>query len=167
MKRETWPLTRRGFLRGSALISAGLAGRTAKSFPNRLLLTPVAVSANLGLLFPSLLLLRKMDASLPGGNELQALSQLCETPCGGSALAQRIDVAFVFPATPGAEKTGNLGEKERQFLLDQIPLFLERDFAYRVVDLKTESSQSFWYPFLPNRIVCCGLTVRGGVPCAS
>ena len=135
-----------------------------------LFLTPVAATAQLGLLFPSLRLVKRIDArGFRGEGPPFVLSQATGPAGVGPSPTQTIDMAFVFPARGESPGQGNLGEQERGFLLAQIPRVLEKDFAYRVVKFEFGSDPSFWYPFLAAGIVCCRLavTLEGKGPCAS
>lgn len=169
-KRERIFLKRREFLFGAAVGTIALAlpkwaeGAARWAF----FLTPVVAFAQVGSLFPSLRLLKRLAAS-GSRNRQYVLSHAGKPVVVGRSQIQTIDIAFVFPGVRGAKDPGNLGDKERRFLLEQIPRVLEKDFGYRVVRFQLDPGPSFWYPYLSRRVLCCRLavTLEDKVPCVS
>lgn len=159
MKREALSLTRREFLMCGPTIGLAQAARLEVGSPwDRFFLSPITPSVSLGCLFPSLALLRKIDASRPGPDRFVHVSQ----PNGSGRLTQRtIEIAFIFPGWRRREDYGSLEQAEQSFLRSEILSILQKDFAHRVQDLKLDPGPSFWYPFLERRVIFCRLTIGG------
>ncbi|MFQ5926000.1 MAG: hypothetical protein ACE5MH_01025 [Terriglobia bacterium] len=114
-------------------------------------------------MFPLLKLLRKIGTSGWGARPYYLVtSRPAALTDAERPPSQTIDLAFVFPGGPNDTCTGNLGEGERSFLVQQISQVLEKEFAYRTVKVELRPEPSFWYPFLADRILCCRLAVTRG-----
>ncbi len=131
---------------------------------NRLIFQrPIIITVQIGSLFPSLRLIRKLLAAEEPDQEPYVLSHTERPMKSGTTIAQMIDFAFVFPTSTRMRNLYQLRGHEHQFALQEIPRLLEREFGYHVVKMDLASDPSFWYPYLPGRVLCCRLrtTFRG------
>ena len=149
---------RRNFLTQAALGPLVAAQITSLPlFGSMCAFTPVSIKAEIGCLFPSTDLLKKLPAtSGPWPSVIAHRSSERLRPDS----ATRVDLAFVFPGAHGLKQGGVLQPQERQHVVDQISGTLKKEYGYESVDLSVASTPSFWYPFHQDAVVCCRLSVR-------
>ncbi len=157
-------MKRREFL-GGTLFGAAALGLTPTLAISELLAQrslPVHLTAQIGLLFPPLALLRRLKIEGPAGelplreHGIIPLQRMCPP-------FDVMDVAVRFSSMQEERHGGLMGEADRQRLAALLPDFLETSYRYRVDRIELTPGRSFWYPFLSGRVAFCrlGLMTRG------
>jgi hypothetical protein len=152
------PLSRRAFLAEAAIIpslAAKLVNLPLTNFASAEAVPTVA--AEIGCLYPSTLL----------------LNALLEKPLNGARLVlpengnrgQRdsptiIEFALVFPEARESRESGLLQPEYQETLLQETVALLKHQYDYQTVNVEVRENPSFWYPFLPDPIVFCRLSIR-------
>lgn len=138
---------RRNFLvrAGTALLAAVL-GAPAGAFA-RGAGRPVAVSGQIGTVFPSLRLAARL------GSSARRHEIVGDGKTGGV-----IDVAIFPPGAadggPGLMTDGDVAHVQRA-----LANILADEFGYRATAIEADPGPAFWYPFAARRAVCCRLRV--------